>query len=44
VKTHVFMDVSFYVAAVVKPPCVCFSPLHSLSAVAYRPDRSGGFL
>ena len=38
------MEVSFYVAAVVKPPCVCFSSLHAFGAVSHGPDRSGSFL
>src|SRR5215468_7067476 len=35
---------SFYVAAVVKPPCICFSSLPSLGAGSHDPDWSGGFL
>jgi hypothetical protein len=35
---------SFYVAAVVKPLCGCFSPLHSLGAGSHRTKQSGDFL
>jgi hypothetical protein len=35
---------AFYVAAVVKPSCILFSPLSSLGAVSHRAGSSCGFL
>jgi hypothetical protein len=36
--------IAFYVAAVVKPSCILFSPLSSLGAVSHRAELSCGFL
>jgi hypothetical protein len=44
VPAQKWLCISFYVAAVVKPSCVCFSSRHALSAVSPDPDWSGGFL